>query len=61
MIQILIIIKKELLVIYLVDKETNETVWKGASSTSIYDSGNIEAMTQLVNAIFKEYPLMQDK
>ena len=53
--------KEGTLVIYLVDKETNETVWKGASSTSIYDSGNIEAMTQLVNAIFKEYPLMQDK
>ncbi|AGC75914.1 uncharacterized protein DUF4136 [Nonlabens dokdonensis] len=53
--------KEGTLVIYLVDKETNETVWKGASSTSIYDSGNVDAMTQLVNAIFEEYPLMKKK
>ncbi len=53
--------KEGTLVIYLVEKESNKTVWKGASSTSIYDSGNVEAMTRLVNAIFEEYPLMQNE
>ncbi|QJP34389.1 DUF4136 domain-containing protein [Nonlabens sp. Ci31] len=45
----------------MVDRETNETVWKGLSSTSIYDSANVTAMTNLVNAIFKKYPLMTKK
>jgi len=47
------------LVVQLVDRESRETVWKGMSSTSIYDSSSTVAMTNLVNAIFKEYPLIK--
>jgi hypothetical protein len=47
------------LIVQLVDRESRETVWKGMSDTSIYDSSNIMAMTNLVNAIFEEYPLME--
>jgi len=46
------------LIIQLVERESKQTVWKGTSSTSIYDSGEINALTGLVNAIFEEYPLM---
>ncbi|KQC34264.1 hypothetical protein AAU57_13650 [Nonlabens sp. YIK11] len=47
------------LIIQLVDRESRETVWKGISSTSIYNSGDTAAMTSLVNAIFEEYPLLK--
>jgi len=47
------------LIIQLVDRESNETIWKGVSSSSIYNSGDIVAMTNMVNAIFEEYPLME--
>lgn len=53
--------KEGTLIIQLVDRETNETVWKGLSSKSIYDSANTKAMTNLVNAIFEEYPLLTKK
>ncbi len=47
------------LIVQLVDRESRETVWKGVSSTSIYDSSTTVALTSLVNAIFEEYPLMK--
>lgn len=47
------------LIIQLVDKDTRETVWKGISSTSIYDSSSTVAMLDLVNVIFREYPLIK--
>ena len=49
--------KEGTLIVQLVERSSNETVWKGVSSTSVYDSGTTQAMTQLVNAIFDEYPL----
>jgi hypothetical protein len=48
------------LVVQLVDRASRETVWKGVSSTSIYDSSSTVAMTELVQAIFEEYPLMEN-
>lgn len=50
--------KEGTLIIQLVDRDSNQTVWKGVSTTSIYDSGSVSAMTNLVNAIFEEYPLL---
>ncbi|SCX89278.1 protein of unknown function [Nonlabens sp. Hel1_33_55] len=47
------------LIIQLVDRKSNETVWKGVSSESIYNSGDTATMTSLVNTIFEEYPLMK--
>lgn len=44
-------------VIHLVDRETRNTVWKGVASESIYDQSSIQAIQELVNAIFEEYPL----
>lgn len=44
-------------VIYLVDRETKETVWKGMTSGALYDQPNPEAMRDLVDQIFEEYPL----
>ncbi len=49
--------KEGTLIVQLVERSSKETVWKGVSSTSVYDSGTTQAMTQLVNAIFDEYPL----
>lgn len=45
------------LVINLVDRQTQETVWKGIASDNIYTQGSNEAIRGLVNDIFKEYPL----
>jgi hypothetical protein len=47
------------LIIQLVERDSRQTVWKGTSSTSIYDSSETMALTNLVNAIFEEYPLMK--
>lgn len=47
------------LIIQFVDRESRETVWKGISSTNIYDSTSTVALTDLVNAIFEEYPLLK--
>lgn len=44
-------------VINLVDRETKETVWKGMTSDALYDQPNTQAMRELVNEIFEEYPL----
>lgn len=51
--------KEGTLIIQLVDRDSNQTIWKGVSTTSIYDSGSVNAMTNLVNAIFEEYPLLK--
>ncbi len=48
------------LVVQLVDRKTKETVWKGVSSTSIYDTTSAMALTNLVNEIFEEYPLINN-
>ncbi len=47
------------LIVQLVDRKSRETVWKGISSTSIYNSGDTAALTGLVNTIFEEYPLIK--
>lgn len=44
-------------VINLIDRETKETVWKGMTSDALYDQPNTQAMRELVNEIFEEYPL----
>ncbi|MGB5983381.1 MAG: DUF4136 domain-containing protein [Nonlabens sp.] len=46
------------LIVQLVDRKKNKTVWKGVSGTSIYDGATTSAMRTLVNTIFEEYPLM---
>lgn len=46
------------LVINLVDRETQETVWKGIASDNIYTQGTTSAIKELVNDIFEQYPLM---
>jgi hypothetical protein len=52
--------KEGSLIIQLVDRDTRKTVWKGISNTDIYRSNSTAALTNLVNAIFEEYPLMQN-
>jgi len=47
------------LIVQLVDREKNKTVWKGVSGTSIYDGSTTSAMRTLVNTIFEEYPLIE--
>ncbi len=44
-------------VIHLVDRETRKTVWKGVASESLAGETNLQAINDLVNAIFEEYPL----
>ena len=51
--------KEGTVVINLVDRETRETVWKGVASESLYDQVSVPEIQQLVNAIFEEYPLME--
>ncbi len=46
-------------IINLVDRETKQTVWKGVTSDPLYDQPNPQAMRELVNAIFEEYPLTE--
>lgn len=48
------------LVINLVDRETQETVWKGIASENIYNQGTTAAIQDLVNDIFEQYPLNQN-
>lgn len=47
-------------VINLVDRETKRTVWKGYTSDPLYDEPNPQAMRELVNQIFEEYPLIEN-
>jgi len=49
--------KEGTVVIHLVDRKTRNTVWKGVASESLYDQTSTEAIQDLVNAIFEEYPL----
>lgn len=44
-------------VVDLIDRETKESVWKGMTSDALYDQSNTQAMRELVNEIFDEYPL----
>lgn len=48
------------LVINLVDRETQETVWKGVASENIYNQSTTGAIQELVNDIFEQYPLNQE-
>ena len=52
--------KQGAVIINLVDRETRETVWKGVASESIFNQPTVQAIQELVNAIFEEYPLIQN-
>lgn len=45
------------LVIDIIDRESQESVWKGIISEDIYGQGNTQAVTGMINDVFKEYPL----
>lgn len=49
--------KEGTLVINLVDRQTQETVWKGIATENIYNQGTTSAIQELVNEIFEKYPL----
>lgn len=51
--------KEGTVVIDIVNRKTKESVWKGASSESLYDENQADAIAYLVNEIFKEYPLIE--
>ncbi|WP_029033775.1 DUF4136 domain-containing protein [Salinimicrobium terrae] len=44
-------------VVRLVDRETRNTVWRGIASESLAGESDLQAIQELVNAIFEEYPL----
>lgn len=46
-------------IIDVVDRETRETVWKGTLSQDIFGQGTTEAVTEMVDEVFDEYPLNQ--
>lgn len=48
------------LVINLVDRETEETVWKGVASENIFNQSTTGAIQDMVNDIFEQYPLNQE-
>lgn len=48
--------KEGTVVLNIVDRETRETVWKGVAAESIYDQTTIDAIEEMVNAIFSEFP-----
>jgi uncharacterized protein (UPF0297 family) len=48
--------KEGIVVINIVDRKTKETVWKGVAAESIYDQTSIDAIEELVNAVFNEFP-----
>ena len=52
--------KQGTVVITLVDRESRNTVWKGVASESVTAQPNIQAIRELVNAIFDEYPLINN-
>lgn len=52
--------KEGTVVINLVDRETKNTVWKGVASESIFEQPTVQAIRELVNAIFEEYPLIEE-
>ncbi|MCP9200090.1 DUF4136 domain-containing protein [Gramella sp. GC03-9] len=45
------------LVVQLVDSETKNTVWRGVASNDIYNQTTVGGIQDMVNDIFKEYPL----
>lgn len=47
-------------VIHLVDRETRNTVWKGVASESVSGQATTQDIRELVNAIFDEYPLINN-
>lgn len=49
--------KEGTLVINLVDRETQEIVWKGVANGNIYNLSNDDAIKEMVNNIFSEFPL----
>lgn len=49
--------KNGTLVINLVDRDTKEIVWKGVANGNIYDLSNDDAIQEMVDNIFSEYPL----
>ena len=51
--------KEGTVVVDIINRKTKESVWKGASSESLYDENQADAIANLVNEIFKKYPLIQ--
>ena len=43
-------------IIYLVDRETERTVWKGLASAGIYNQNEPRAVANLIDAVFEEFP-----
>jgi hypothetical protein len=52
--------KEGTVVVDIVDRKTKKSVWKGSSSESIYDENQADAIANLVNEIFKKYPLIEN-
>lgn len=51
--------KEGTVVVDIVDRKTKKSVWKGSSSESLYNDNRADAIANLVNEIFKKYPLIQ--
>ena len=43
-------------IIYLVDRETERTVWKGIASKGIHTHNEPKAVADLIDAVFEEFP-----
>ncbi|WP_051908098.1 DUF4136 domain-containing protein [Flavimarina sp. Hel_I_48] len=52
--------KNGTVVVDIINRKTKKTVWKGTSSESLYDENQADAIANLVNEIFKKYPLIRD-
>ncbi len=52
--------KEGTLVVDIVDRKTKKMIWKGVSSTSIYDGTSTDAIQSMVNAILAEYPMQNE-
>ena len=48
--------KEGSLVVYLVDRETKETVWKGVAVEDIYNQPSPAAIEKMVNELFENFP-----
>lgn len=44
-------------IIDVVDRETRETVWRGTLSEDIFGEGTTQAITEMVDEVFEEFPL----
>ncbi|KKK56237.1 hypothetical protein LCGC14_3066550 [marine sediment metagenome] len=51
--------KEGTVIVNLVNRKTKESVWKGATSESLYNENQADAIAQLVNEIFQKYPLVE--